>query len=173
MALDPELKNSVAYLQDHAHGLRAVLAIADAVKDISALEAAANEAETRRDKAVGDLENQVGRVQSTLTALEVKAEEASGKAENILTAAREEAEKIKATAKADAEAEVARIKAAGADALKSVRADVEAAKAALADLNREVSLSGDALALMRGETADLERRANEARDYLNKLAAGN
>ena len=32
MSLDPDLKTAVQYLQDHAHGMRAVLAVADAVK---------------------------------------------------------------------------------------------------------------------------------------------
>jgi chromosome segregation ATPase len=173
MALDPELKNSVAYLQDHAHGMRAVLAIADAISDISVLETAANEAEARRDKAVNDLENQVGRVQATLTALEVKAEEASGKAENILTAAREEADKIRANANTQAEADAARIHAAAADKLRLTNADLEQARADLADRARSIAKAEETAEALRIETADLERRANEAREYLTKLAAGN
>jgi hypothetical protein len=139
MPLDPKLKDSVAYLQDHAHGMRAVLDLADAIGDISVLETAANEAEGRRKAALNDLDTEIHKRNATIDDLQQAVALNTAAAESILSDAKEQAAGIIDKARADALKEVNRVKAAADADLAGVNKQLDDAKAALGDARRDLA----------------------------------
>jgi chromosome segregation ATPase len=175
MPLDPDLKNHVDYLQDHAHHLRAVIAMTDAIKGIASIEQAANEAESRK----ADAETVLGLVEAEIE----KAKLRRGKVDEDVAEAQKQAASIIATAKADADgilakanrdAEEIRSKA-DADAKQKAGAAAAAALQAseqLATIEGQIVDAKEELAGVKAEAEDVTRRADEAKAYLAKLAGG-
>jgi hypothetical protein len=139
MALDPKLKDSVAFLRDHAHGMRAVLDLADAIGDISVLENAASEAERRRAAALDDLDTEIHKRNATLANLEATILSTKATAEGLIDDAKEQAAGIIDAARADALKEANRVKAAADADLAGVTKQLDEAKAALGDVRRELA----------------------------------
>lgn len=175
MALDPKLKDAVAYMNDHAHGLRAYLIVADAVADITALEQAANEAEGRRKAALDDLDTQIHTRNAELAAATDAAQHATDdaktQADGIIRDARDAAVGIVEAARSTAAADTAQVQADASAALAATRADLATATDRLASLNADIDTAAALLDETRTETDALIAKADKARAFLADLQA--
>ncbi len=172
MLLSPELLDAVNHVQSHAHQMRAIIAIADAVTSIKALEQAANEAENRKaavEKTTLDAE---ATHKSVLIAIEAanadldQTHKAVADAKKKATAAADEA-----LAKANAEAQGI-IDAARASVTKAIADEQEKLQKVQAMTSTaEEALDTKAATLkdLEAQVVDLEARAERARKYLAKL----
>lgn len=170
--LSPELQDAVNHIQSHAHQLRAIITIADAVTSIKALEQAANEAENRKASIEEWTRKAEANRQSVLTAIDA-ANADLDQTRKAIAEAKAKAHEDAVKAKAKAEAEAQRIIE---DAKASLVAEVAGEEARLRQLKESIDdalkqygdlLSKRQIALM--ETEDLEARAEKARKYLAKL----
>lgn len=176
MPLSQETKEAAAYIADHAHGYRAVLALVDGVGEIAKLEALANEAEAR-----------INAGEKTETALNERIDTARQKAEDAESAiladrtaaqdelkqARADAAAIRAEAEADAKALIGDARARANGELKKARderqAVISGTDAEIADKRAALAEEGARLDDLRGETADLEERVRQAREFIANL----
>lgn len=174
MALDPGLVEAVNYIQSHAHQMRAVLTVADAVKSIGDLERLAGEVDSAVAANRATLEDVKAELAVALDQVEDAKDEAkkhraagkktvddaNDKAKGIVADALDEAKAITKEAEREAMAGVAAVKAD----LDTVKSALSVSRAELGALNEEI----DAKA---AEVRDLEERAQKARDYLKGLAS--
>lgn len=172
MSLDPDLKTAVQYLQDHAHGMRAVLAVADAVKDVAALEQLAQEATNRKDVA----EAAVTRAQKHLANVRADVDKATELVEEKSLAVKELVDKARADATAiigEAKVEAAKIIADATAKLNGEIADLTQRRNDMSDNLDETIAILDATVARQAEaetaTKELESRASKAKAYLEKL----
>ncbi len=176
MSLSPDLKDAVNHLQSHAQGLKAVIAVADAISNIAALEQLAAEAVNRKDAADAAL----AKAKAALVAAEADLQDAKQAAEKVKKASTDNA--AKSATKADDLVRDAEKKAAGiinqaiadstarvataikdrSDELAGIEANLAAGKADREALDADIIVKS-------GEVADLESRAAKARKYLDKL----
>ncbi len=170
--LPAELKDAAEHVLSHAHGMRAVLVLAEHVKDIELIEQGAAEAENRRDAARTEAEKIDARI-AAATSKEGDIAKDKAEAKEAVTAAKRDAAKIDEEARISAgkivmqaEAEAGKIKAEAAsikaEALKGADAELEAKRAEVIEAGRRLS---DLLA----ETAEVQRKADDARAYLSSL----
>lgn len=179
MSLSPNLKQAVEYLQSHAHGMRAVLDVADAVTDVSSLEQAAQEAVNARDAAQADhakIEKKIEAAKHRLkdaedqnvadrTAAQAALAEAQSSARTIIATAEHTAANIITEANGKAEQLIADADKRRQGVISGMDVEIAARKADAATLDAAIEVK-------RGEVADLEGRMERARKYLARLAEG-
>lgn len=173
MALDPGLKDAVNYLKSHAHQMQAIIAVANAVTSVATLETLAGEAETRKvaaEAALADYDGQVKKASALLGDLAAKAEEARVEAKKLVDDAKAKAAGIIAKASSDGTARGETAEAEARARLGTIEASIETARQDLAIVNDEITAARSVLASTKADTADLVKRADEARAYLASLA---
>lgn len=171
--LSPEVKDAAAYLQDHAHHLRAVLAIADAVKDIDALDAAAREAQTRKTNAEREMNTALGELEKKRQAIataDTQAANREKRADKHIADAEAQAATTIAEAKRQAERIVATAKQEGQGIKAEAEKEAAAKRDEIATLDAEIATRRTALKQVQQETAATTKKADEARAYLAGLA---
>lgn len=171
-------KDAANQVLTHAHGLRAMLELAELVKSVGDIEAVVQEAKNAQVQAETDL----ARTRKALDA----AKDDVAKAEKVIIEDRAEAAKHRREAKADADALVAGARKQAATITESAKAayataDAEARKlieAALAGQNEQIKAKSAELAQLEADVAaktslanDLDNRIENARKYLDKLAS--
>lgn len=167
---DLSLAEAINHLQTHAHGMRAVIRIADEIKSVDDIKRLGSEAEAvlkeKRDelatidtriegarKRLSDVDNQ-GKVAS---AAAVKAkDDATSEAKAIVAKAREDARSIVGKAQDEADA-----------ASRAAQGELDKLNERIAETGKRAEVVDKTL---RTQVEDLEARAKKARDYLSKLA---
>lgn len=170
--LSPELREAVNQIQSHAHQLRAIITIADAVTSIEALEQAANEAENRKaavEKTARDAEAAHKSVLIAIDAANADLAQTRKASVAAKSKATEAADEIKAKAQAESVRILDEARAGIAKAVADEQAKLDA-------LSSVVRTHGDAIEALQetrreleAEVADLEARADKARKYIAKL----
>lgn len=172
MLLSPELLDAVNHVQSHAHQMRAIIAIADAVTSIKALEQAANEAENRKaavEKTTLDAESTH---KSVLIAIEA-ANAGLDQTRKAITEARAKASEAADEIKAKAQAEAGRIldeaRAGISKAIADEQSKLDGLRAEVANTQKLLDAEVENRQILEEQVADLESRAEKARKYLAKL----
>lgn len=175
MALSPEIKDAANHIQSHAQGLEAIITLAAFVVDISTLEQLATEAENRKATAQAELDAakaETDKAKDAAAKAKEKIKEAEDRAAEIVGNAHAEAGNIIGKANGDAKATAAKAEAAAAQRKVEADGEVQAAKAALALVNADIATARETLAELEAQTAEVTKRADDARAYLAKLAGG-
>lgn len=172
MLLSPELLDAVNQIQSHAHQMRAIIAIADAVTSIKVLEQAANEAENRKaavDKTARDAD---ANHKSVLIAIDA-ANADLAQTRKAITEAKARASAAADEIKAKAQAEAGRIldeaRAGISKAVADEQSKLDGLRAEVRTHTAALTAGGDERRRLEAEVADLEARAAKARKYLEKL----
>lgn len=172
MLLSPELLDAVNHVQSHAHQMRAIIAIADAVMSIKALEQAANEAENRKAAVEKTARDAEAAHKSVLIAIEAANADLAQTRKAITAAeskATEAADEIKAKAQTEAGRIIDEARAGIAKAVADEQAKLDWLRAEVRTHTAALTAGGDERRKLEAEVADLEARADKARAYLAKL----
>lgn len=173
MALSSELRDAVNQISSHAHQLRAILTIADAVHDIEALEREAAEAENRTAAAKVALTSVEADTAETVKALaKAKAgiDEANARAKSIVAQATGEGDEIKRRAEVEADSIIASARAGIDGKIATASKELEALKAEIAKLSAQKAELDSLIEAGVVLAHELENRADKARKYLAGLA---
>ncbi len=172
MSIPADLKDAADHLLSHAHGMRAVLVLAEHVQNVSALEGAAGEAERRRDTATADMSKIEARVKAAKSA-EGELARLEGAAKLALSEAQKRAAEIIAeaqqTADGLAEAGQAAVAAAKADAAAILAEAQGGADAKLVATREAIEAAEKRLAELNAEAAEAATKADQARAYIASL----
>lgn len=170
--LSPELQDAVNHIQSHAHQLRAIITIADAVTSIKALEQAANEAENRKAgieewtrKAEADRQS----VLAAIHAANVDLDQARKAIAEAKAKAHEDAVKAKAKAEAEAQSIIEEARAGISKAVADEQAKLDMLRAEVTNAKQALGVVVADRIILEEQVADLEARAEKAREYLAKL----
>jgi chromosome segregation ATPase len=170
--LSQELREAVTHIQSHAHQLRAIITIADAVTSIETLEQAANEAENRR----AAVETKTSEAESKLKSAEINLEAANADLAQTRKAIAEAKKKAaeaanEALAKADADAQgiLDKARASVSKAVEDEQAKLTQVQAELAVIDGFLEARTAERIALEETVTDLEARADRAKKYLAKL----
>lgn len=169
---DMSLTDAANYIQSHAQGYRAVLAIADRISDVTKIDAQL--AETERTLAskrseLDALNTQIDDAHAKLEDANGSIDDAKQTAVEIIAKANADGRGIIAKAEGDAKsaADVVAQKASGN--LAVLQGKVDAAQVDLDTVNADMASAKDTLAGLLAEADAAEARAKAARDYIAGL----
>lgn len=172
MLLSPELLDAVNHVQSHAHQMRAIIAIADAVTSIKALEQAANEAENRKagiEEWTREAEANRQSVLAAIDAANVDLDQARKAIAEAKAKAHEDAVKAKAKAEAEVQSIIEEARAGISKAVADEQAKLDGLRAEVTTHTAALVAGGEERRNLEAEVTDLEARAAKARNYLDKL----